>query len=84
MFYVHIVPRAFSYLINYNNDNSNWKKLLGFRNMQEMLENSFFQSLYDMHYYSLLSGQFGYGISSMVGLIKQDFWPNINIIKENY
>ena len=52
--------------------------------MQEMLENSFFQSLYDMHYYSLLSRQFGYGISSMVGLIKQDFWPNINIIKENY
>ena len=27
------------YLINQNNSNSNWKKILGFRNMQEKLEN---------------------------------------------
>ena len=25
-------------MINWNNSNSNWKKLLGFRNMQEKLE----------------------------------------------
>ena len=30
---------AFSYLINQNNQNSNWKKILGIRNMQEKLEN---------------------------------------------
>ena len=30
---------GFSYLINWNNWNSNWKKLLGFWNMQENLEN---------------------------------------------
>ena len=29
---------SFSYLVNKNNSNSNWKKLLGFRNMQEKLE----------------------------------------------
>ena len=34
-----LVPGGFSYLINYNNYNLNWKKLLGFRNMQEKLEN---------------------------------------------
>ena len=34
--------KGFSDLINYNNYNSNWKKLLGFRNMQEKLEKQFF------------------------------------------
>ena len=29
------IPGGFSYLRNQNNQNSNWKKLLGFRNMQE-------------------------------------------------
>ena len=29
--------------MNQNNQNSNWKKLLGFRNMQEKLENVFYQ-----------------------------------------
>ena len=29
----------FSDLINYSNYNSNWKKLLGLRNMEEKLEN---------------------------------------------
>ena len=28
--------------MNWNNKNSNWKKILGFRNMQEKLENTFF------------------------------------------
>ena len=32
-----LVPGGFSYLINQNNSNSNWKKILGFRNMQEKL-----------------------------------------------
>ena len=31
----------FQYLINQNDQNSNWKKILGFGNMQENLENSF-------------------------------------------
>ena len=31
-----LVPGRFSYLLNYN---SNWKKILGFRNLQEKLEN---------------------------------------------
>ena len=36
-----LVPGGFSYLIiNQNNKNSNWTKLLGFRNMQERVENS--------------------------------------------
>ena len=34
-----LVPGDFSYRINQNNYNSNWKKVLGFRNMQEKLEN---------------------------------------------
>ena len=38
-----LVPGGFSYLVNQNNCNSNQKKLLGFRNMQEMLENMFLQ-----------------------------------------
>ena len=33
-----LVPVGFSDLTNQNNYNSNWKKLLGFRNMQEKLE----------------------------------------------
>ena len=33
-----LVPGCFSYLIIQNNWNSNWKKLSGFRNMQEKLE----------------------------------------------
>ena len=34
-----LVPGSFSYLINQNNYNSNWKKkILAFRNMQEKLE----------------------------------------------
>ena len=33
-----LVPGGFSDVINQNNQNSNWKKLLGFRNMQEKLE----------------------------------------------
>ena len=33
-----LVPGGFSYLKNQNNQNSKWKKLLGLRNMQEMLE----------------------------------------------
>ena len=28
--------------MNQNNQNSNWKKLLGFRNMQEKLENTYY------------------------------------------
>ena len=38
-----LVPGGFSYLINQNNYNSNWKKILGFRNMQEKLENQYSQ-----------------------------------------
>ena len=33
--------RGFSDMINQNNQNSSWKKLLGFRNMQENLENMY-------------------------------------------
>ena len=33
-----LVPGDFSYL-NRNNSNSNWKRLLGYRNMQEKIEN---------------------------------------------
>ena len=36
-----LVHGGFSYLINLNNYNSNWKKLLGFRNMQEKLEKDY-------------------------------------------
>ena len=34
-----LVPGGFLDIINYNNKNSNWKKLLESRNMQEKLEN---------------------------------------------
>ena len=34
-----LVPGDFSDLKKQNNYNSNWKKLLGFRNLQEKLEN---------------------------------------------
>ena len=37
-FIYQLVPGGFSYLINQNNYNSNWKKWLGFRHMQEKLE----------------------------------------------
>ena len=37
-----LVPGGFSYLKKQNNHNSNWKKLLGLRNMQEKLENLLF------------------------------------------
>ena len=33
-----IVPGGFSYLINNKSYNSNWKNLLGFRNMQEKFD----------------------------------------------
>ena len=36
-----VIPGGFSDLIHWNNSNSNWKKLLRFRNMQENLENVF-------------------------------------------
>ena len=35
-----------------------------------------------MYYVSY--NQFGFGISKMVGPIKQDFWPKINILKGNH
>ena len=35
-----LVLGGFSDLINQNNFNSNWKNILGFRNMQEKLENN--------------------------------------------
>ena len=37
---VKLVPVGFSHLMNQNNWNSNWEKILGFRNMQEKLENT--------------------------------------------
>ena len=40
-----LVAGGFSYLINYNNYNSNCKKLLGFRNMKEKLENEFYHDM---------------------------------------
>ena len=33
-----LAPGGFSYLINQINYSSNWKKIFGFRNMQEKLE----------------------------------------------
>jgi len=36
--FFYLVPGGFPDIINQNNSNSNWKKLLGFRNMQEKLE----------------------------------------------
>ena len=38
--FFQFVPGDFSYLTNQNNQDSNWKKILGFRNMQEKLENA--------------------------------------------
>ena len=49
---VMFVPGGFSDLINQNNSNSNWKKLLGFRNMQEKLD--FFFLFYVFRYYLIL------------------------------
>ena len=51
-----LVPECFSYLINQNN--SNWKKLLGFRSMQEKLEifnSDFLYSFYAMFIHTLTS-----------------------------
>ena len=39
--FLTLVHGDFSYLIICNNQNSNWKKILRFRNMQEKLENVF-------------------------------------------
>ena len=36
--FFYLVPGGFSDLINQDNFNSNWKKLLGFKNLQEKLE----------------------------------------------
>ena len=49
LFYLFL-PGGFSYLINQKNYNSNWKKILGFRKMQEKLEKMFFggQNLFFM------------------------------------
>ena len=41
-----LISEGFSDLINQNNYNSNWKKLLGFRNMQEKLENDFYEKFW--------------------------------------
>ena len=41
-------------------------------------------SIYAIAYLCTYLRQFGYGISSMVGPKKQDFWPKINILKEIY
>ena len=41
---------GFSELIHWNNCNSNWKKLLEFRNLQEKLENTFFGHLQTIWY----------------------------------
>ena len=38
---LELVPGGFSDLMNQKNQNSNWKKVLGFRNLQEKLENAF-------------------------------------------
>ena len=38
------VPGGFSDLVNQKSQNSNWKKSLGFRKMQEKLENDFIAS----------------------------------------
>ena len=43
-----LVPGGFSYLINLTNENSNWKKILGFRNIQEKIENNFPDNLIDI------------------------------------
>ena len=37
-----LVPGGFSYQINQNNSNSNWKKILGFRKKGEKLEKLMF------------------------------------------
>ena len=38
---IKLVPGGFSDPIKQNNQNSNWKKMLGFRNMQESQKKSF-------------------------------------------
>ena len=45
--FFQLVLGSFSDLKNQNNYNSNWKKILGFRNLQEKLENSFFSYIND-------------------------------------
>ena len=42
--FFNLFLEVFSDPINWNNYNSNWKKLLGFRNMQEKLEKYIYSS----------------------------------------
>ena len=42
---------GFSYLINQNNWNSNWNKILGFRNMQEKLKKKYYHEDVKHHIY---------------------------------
>ena len=46
-------PTSFSEfrVMNKKNYNSNWKKILGFRNMQEKLENHFFDSCMNSNFF---------------------------------
>ena len=50
---VWLVPGGFWYIRNQNNYNSNWKKLFGFRNMQENLENLTSWFSFSLHRYRL-------------------------------
>jgi hypothetical protein len=70
----YLVPGGFSYLINYNSD---WKKILGFRNMQEKLEkdnpfNFFFRLAFgvkktaELKYYSFGNGHNIVGKSQLI------------------
>ena len=77
-----LVPGVFSqYLINWNNTNSNCKKILGFRNIQEKLENSkvfLMKELYELgrrfltQDFSTLSTQ--NVMSSLEILTSESFW----------
>ena len=49
-----LVPGGFLDLINQNNYNSNWKKILGFRNLQEKLEKVFSHSRSEQFLHSKL------------------------------
>jgi hypothetical protein len=44
-----LVPEGFSYIINWNNYNSNWKKLLGFRKSYKI----FVAALKDLFVFSI-------------------------------
>ena len=41
-----LFPEGFSHLIGWNNYNANWKKILGFIDMQEKLENTFLKNTF--------------------------------------